>query len=90
MLVQALPFRHAAVQRILWAVAMHSDREEDSRPHPAKVYPVAGEAEGWVVEPPASGLPAGTELRTFSGAAGLAEALEYSHRTYGSALYLSR
>ena len=69
---------------------MQADREEDGRTRPAKVYPAAGGTGTWVVEPPASGMPAGAECRTFSGSAGLAKALEYSHRTYGSALYLSR
>lgn len=90
LLAQASSFRHAAVQRILRVAGMDTDRENGSRPFPAKVYPSADGAADWVVEPPASEPSGSTKARTFSGSAALAEALEYAHRTYGSALYLSR
>lgn len=89
-LARPLSFRHAAVQRILRVAGMDTDRDESSRPFPAKVYPSADDAAGWTVEPPAFGPSGNAETRTFSGSAALAEALEFAHRTYGSALYLSR
>ncbi len=86
---QALSLRHAAVQQIL-GVAMASNRDEAGRPVPAKVYPASSAARDWVVEPPSVGEPPRAEPKTFSGSAALPRALEYAHRTYGGALYLSR
>ncbi len=69
---------------------MASQQDEDSRLPPARVYPAVPDAQGWVVEAPASEAPASGESRTFTGVAALAQALEYAHRTYGSASYFSR
>jgi hypothetical protein len=85
-----LPFRHDAVQRALGLTPMASERDEEGRPVPAKVYPSPAEAQGWVVEAPASGNPASGDLRTFTGSAALLQALEYAHHTYGSASYFCR
>ena len=84
----AAQFRHAAVQRLLGLIAMASLRDEQGRPVPAKVYPAP--SEGWVVEPPVPGDPAGGDFKTFIGPAALTQALEYAHRTYGGASYHSR
>lgn len=62
---------------------------EDRRAVPAKVYPAPGDVDEWVVEPPCPGRSSG-DLKTFSGSAALPRALEYAHRTYGGALFLSR
>lgn len=67
---------------------MTSDRDDVGRPVPAKVYPAA--TDGWVVEPPGAGDPAGDSVRTFTGSGALPRALEHAHRVYGGALYLSR
>ena len=69
---------------------MASQQDEDSRRVPARVYPAVQDASGWVVEAPASEAPASGELTTFTGVAALAQALEFAHRTYGSASYFSR
>lgn len=82
--------RYAAAQQILGLTGMASLYDEEGRPVPAKVYPAAAEAAGWVVEPPASGQPASADRKTFTGSTALLQALEYAQRTYGSALYLSR
>jgi hypothetical protein len=89
-LAPALPFRHAALQRIPWAAGMGQEQDESRRRLPAKVYPATADEQEWVVEPPSSGTPASAGVRTFSGVAALAQALEYAYRTYGSAVYLSR
>ena len=65
-------------------------RDAEGRSMHAKVYPACEDAENWIVEPPAAGAAAVVELRTFTGRAALLKALEYAHRTYGNALYLSR
>ena len=87
---RTLSLRHVAVQRALGLTVMASEWDEEGRPVPAKVYPAPAEAPGWVVEPPALLDPASGDCRTFTGSAALLQALEYAHRTYGSALYLSR
>ena len=69
---------------------MASQQDEDSRRLPARVYPAVQDASGWIVEAPPSEAPASGELRTFTGVAALAHALEYAHRIYGSASYFSR
>ena len=88
-LPRALSLRYAAVQHIL-GVVMASNRDEEGRPVPAKVYPLSAAAQEWVVEPPSLDGPTRSEPKTFSGSAALPRALEYAHRTYGGALYLSR
>jgi hypothetical protein len=72
------------------SVDMELLADSEGRTTPAKVYPVHGRAEAWVVEAPWSGEPARDDCRTFTGRAGLLKALEYAHSTYGSAVYLSR
>jgi hypothetical protein len=89
MRISPLPLHHVAMARIPWTARMGHEWEDDSRPLPAKVYPVADEPE-WVVEPPASASPASAGTRTFSGPVALSQALEYAYRTYGSARFLSR
>ena len=69
---------------------MEQQSEAAGRPAPAKVYPAVPDAAAWVVEAPASAPAPEGRLRTFTGATGLAQALEYAHRTYGSASYFSR
>jgi hypothetical protein len=67
---------------------MLTEPKEANHRVPAKVYPAILDGGGWVVEAPAS--DSGDGLSTFTGRTALAQALEYAHRTYGSAAYFSR
>jgi len=69
---------------------MTSNRDEDGRPVPAKVYPASSDRQEWVVEPPSSGESVIGTPKAFAGSAALLRALEYAHLTYGGALFLSR
>lgn len=90
LLSRVAPSRYAAAQQILGMDRMALPPDDDARPVPAKVYPAIADGEEWIVEAPARGDPAGGARRTFAGSAALLRALEYAHRTYGGALYLSR
>ncbi len=82
--------RYAAVRQVLGITKMASQRDEEGRPVPAKVYPSPTEGQGWVVEAPTAGTPTEAGLTTFTGATALPQALEYAHRVYGSASYFCR
>ena len=85
-----LSFRHITVQRLLGTQDMESSRDTEGRSNPPKVYPAATDASCWTVEPPDNANADVNEPRTFTGRAALLQALEYAHRTYGNAQYLSR
>ncbi len=65
-------------------------RDIEGRSAPPKVYPTSEDAACWIVEPPADASEDVGESRTFTGRAALLQALEYAHRTFGNAQYLSR
>lgn len=69
---------------------MVTTHDTEGRPTPARVYPAFEGAEDWIVEPPADGTSVVVEFKTFTGRAALLRALEYAHRNYGNAFYLSR
>lgn len=69
------------------SIALPYDTE--GRTAPALVHPAPEDTAAWVVEPP--GADEGRRKpRVFTGGAALLTALEYAHRTYGSAVCLSR
>ncbi len=61
--------------------------EPDEGAGPAKVYPAAGEDDQWVVEAP--GARKG-ERKIFTGPNAAIAALEFAHRSYGSARFFTR
>jgi hypothetical protein len=63
-----------------------SDLDTQAVTGPAKVYPDAADPECWIVEPPTPH----TETRSFTGPNAESAALEYAHRTYGSARFFTR
>ena len=85
-----LSFRHNAVQRLSGIHDMAQLRDTEGRSAPPKVYPTSNDASCWTVEPPCDASADVGEPRTFTGRAALLQALEYAHRTYGNAQYLSR
>ena len=58
----------------------------DDRRHsePAKVYPVSGQQDCWVVEAPGCD-PAKEQVRLFSGNAAQRKAVQFAHEFYGGA-----
>lgn len=87
---QLSSFRYAALQQLLGVALLGTLIEAEHRSSPALVHPSAGNAGEWVVEAPASGVQAGGDPMTFTGARSLLDALEHAHSTYGSVIYLSR
>ncbi len=79
--------RHGAAHRTLGMKAVPMLQNAEGRSPPARVYPLSDASGAWIVEPPVNDA-AGS--KTFTGRKALLDALEYAHRTYGSATYLSR
>ena len=77
---------HVALQRMSWMAmtAKTTIGEEDPRVSPALVYRDRITEDSWVVEP-----PDGLGTRAFVGPNARSSALEFAHRTYGSARYFS-
>lgn len=81
------PIRHGAVHRMLGLDVMPMLQDAEGRSPPARVYPLSDASGTWIVEPP---LNDAAGSKTFTGQKALLDALEYAHRIYGSATYLSR
>ena len=54
---------------------------------PAKVYPDPEQSDRWIVEAPAAPDP---DRKVFAGPNAEAAALEFAHRSYGSARFFTR
>ena len=85
-----LPVRHVRSAPLPWLDEMMTERDPDCRKMPAKVYPVADNAQQWLVEAPVAGTAGNADIRIFTGSIALMEALEYAHHTFGGAVFLSR